>query len=156
MKELSPEHAKEIIKSINYITIATVDEDGQPWNTPVYRSYDEGFSFYWTSWTETQHSQNIAKNPKVFLSIYDSTQAPGTGFGVYVKAKAHVVEDIDEINSALKLYYGQRNLPARQAEEFLGEYPRRLYKAVPEQFWMNDISKINGNHIDLRAKVKLL
>lgn len=30
---------KEIIEKIWYITIATVCEDGKPWNTPVYAAY---------------------------------------------------------------------------------------------------------------------
>ena len=44
----------------------------------------------------------------------------------------------------------------KKAEEFLGDYPRRVYKAIPEKFWINGNDKINGNYIDTRIEVKLI
>jgi general stress protein 26 len=79
--------AKEIIEKIQYITIATVSKDGEPWNTPVYSAYDEDYNFYWISWKENQHSKNIAENNQVFSVIYDSTVPEGTGEGVYIRQK---------------------------------------------------------------------
>jgi Pyridoxamine 5'-phosphate oxidase len=67
-----------------YITIATADSNGQPWNTPLYAAYDEHYNFYWASWTESVHSRNIRQNPAVFLVVYDSTVPEGTGEGIYI------------------------------------------------------------------------
>ena len=39
MNEDFSKRAREIVEKIIYITIATVCEDGSPWNTPVYSSY---------------------------------------------------------------------------------------------------------------------
>lgn len=150
--------AKEIINKILYITIATVSKEGLPWNSPVYSAFDENFNFYWNSWTENQHSQNISNNNDIFLVIYDSTVAEGTGEGVYIKAKAYILTEGQEIERALALLQKRKNKPSsklRSAQEFLGENPRRVYKAIPEKFWMNTYSEMNGKFVDKRIEVQL-
>jgi general stress protein 26 len=148
--------AKEIIEKILYITIATSNTSGEPWNSPVYSAFDQQYTFYWISWKENQHSKNIAENKNVFLVIYDSTVPEGTGEGVYIQAKAYEVSDEKEIEKALKLIYGRINKTPRKVQEFREDYPRRIYKAVPEKIWMNDTSKINGNYIDTRVEISLI
>ena len=63
--------------------------------------------------------------------------------------------DRDEIEHALSYYYGRKNQTPRQPEEFMGEYPRRIYKAVPKKFWLNGEGLINGNYIDKRTEVSM-
>lgn len=152
----SPERAKEIIEKIAYATLATASRNGQPWNSPVYTAFDEKFNFFWASWRENQHSKHIAENPNVFIVIYDSTVPQGTGEGVYIQAKAYALESLEEIAHAMKYHYGRKNKEPRKAEEFLGNYPRRMYKAVPENIWMNSDDRIDGNWIDTREEIKLL
>lgn len=147
--------AKEILSNLRYITIATATKDGQPWNTPVFASYDERYNFYWASWTGTQHSQNIRENPNVFLVAYDSTVPEGSGEGVYVKATAEELNDPDDITRALTCFYARKNKTPRRPEEFMGEYPRRMYKAVPEKFWVNFDIDVKGNPIDTRKEIAL-
>ena len=149
--------AKEIIEKILYITIATSSKDGKPWNSPVYSAFDEHCNFYWASWKENQHSKNIKENNNVFLVIYDSTVQEGTGEGVYIQAKAHEIIDKKEIEIALRYLYKRKGQypKKREAKEFLGDYPRRVYKAIPEKVWMNDVGEVNGNYIDKRVEVKL-
>lgn len=152
------EQAKEIIEKILYITIATASPDGQPWNSPVYSAYDDTYNFYWASWKENVHSKNIGLNDKVFLSIYDSTAPEGTGRGVYVQARAQELADTQEIKEALALLYSRKHQdPAKRApEEFLGEFPRRIYKAIPKKMWINSEDTVQGNFIDTRAEVNLI
>ena len=135
--------AKEIISKIIYITIATVSKDGDPWNSPVYSAYDEQYNFYWASWKDNVHSKNIHATGKAFLVIYDSTVPEGTGEGVYVQAKA------------LKLLYERKNKSPRNVEEFLGDYPRRVYRAIPIKVWINDMDDLRGNNVDVRKEIKL-
>src|SRR3989344_8432811 len=103
--------AKKVINDILYITIATSDKNNQPWNSPVYSAFDKDYNFYWASWRENQHSKNIKENEKVFVVIYDSTVPESTGFGVYMRGKAHQLEtkDVIEIMKALKLLYSRKN-----------------------------------------------
>lgn len=150
---MSIDKAEIIIDKIPYATLATVDDNGQPWNSPVW-SMHEGFTFYWVSWKENQHSKNIRSNGKVFIVIYDSTVPEGTGEGVYIQAKAHEVENKTEIEEILKLRSKTKS-SNRKAEEFMGNYPRRWYKATAEKVWMNGDSNINGNFIDVRREISL-
>jgi general stress protein 26 len=149
------QRAKEIISDILYITIATTTKDGQPWNTPVYSSFDDKYNFFWASWVETQHSKNIGENNNVFLVIYDSTVQEGKGEGVYIKAKAYELTDSTEIEHATKIHYARKNATPRKVEEFLGNSPRRMYKAVPEKVWMNSNAELEGKPIDLRTEITL-
>lgn len=150
------ERAKEIISKIIYLTIATVSKDGQPWNTPVYSAFDAEYNFYWASDQNGQHSRNIAENEKVFIVIYDSTVPEGIGEGVYVQATAKALTDIEEVREASKLLADRKNREPRNPEQYLGEYPRRIYKATPIKFWMNGDGQVNGNYIDTRVEVNLL
>ena len=149
------EKAKKIISEILYITIASISKDGKPWNTPVYSAFDEKYNFFWASWKENEHSKNIQNNPEVFIVIYDSTVPEGTGEGLYIKARAFELNDPKEIQHALKYLYGRKKKIPRNVDEFLTDYPRRVYKAVPEKFWINVEGEVNGNYVDKRIEVKL-
>jgi nitroimidazol reductase NimA-like FMN-containing flavoprotein (pyridoxamine 5'-phosphate oxidase superfamily) len=147
--------AKEIIEQIVYITIASSSRDGQPWNSPVYSAHDDDYNFYWASDKNGQHSKNIRDNPNVFIVIYDSTVPPGAGEGVYCRAEAYELTNQNEVSKALGLLYRRQNQKPRSASEFANDYPRRVYKAVPQQFWMNGDGEVNGNFIDIRTEVNL-
>lgn len=155
MRRSDAERAKEILSKILYITIATVDDAGRPWNTPVYSAYDEHFNFYWASGIDSTHSRNIRLNPDVFLVVYDSTVPEGTGEGVYIKAYAYELVSEHEAEAALRCYYGRANKVPPNPSSFLGSRPRRLYKAVPEQMWVNDLKEVDGTTVDGRVEVDL-
>lgn len=157
MGEELTKRAREIISKILYITIATSDRNGQPWNSPLYSAFDENYNFYWVSWRENQHSKNIKENNKIFIVIYDSTVPEGTGEGIYVQAKAYELNDEKEIENALEFLDGRINKTGHhKAFQFQDNMPRRVYKAVPEKIWINTSAKINGKYIDKRIEVKLI
>lgn len=154
LKDLA-KRAKEIISEREYITIATADETGQPWNSPVYSAFDDEYVFYWGSDTDSQHSKNIAVNNKVFLVIYDSTVTAGEGEGVYVQAIAEVITDKEEKDKAHKLIQDRRPNWYWRREEFDGDTPLALYKATPTSIWMNGEGNKDNHYIDIREEVKL-
>jgi len=145
--------AKKVINDILYLTIATCDKNNQPWNSPVYSAFDKDYNFFWASWKENQHSKNIEENETVFVVIYDSTVPEGTGFGVYMRGKAHQLEQKDIIEKALKLLYSRKGKKPRKPEEFLGVLPRRVYKFVPEQIWVNSEDDVKGKFVDSRVDI---
>lgn len=147
--------AKDILSKILYITIASSGKENQPWNSPVYSAFDVDYNFFWASDQNGQHSKNIKENDHIFIVVYDSTAPVGTG-GVYIKAKAHALTNETKILEALKVLDSRvGKAKKRDASEFLGEYPRRIYKAVPEKFWINDDGDIKGNYNDIRIEVDL-
>jgi general stress protein 26 len=70
--------AKAVLDAIDYATLATVTKDGDPWNTPLAAfRFNDDYTFYWASWQNNHHSQNIRANGKAFIAVYDSTPANG-------------------------------------------------------------------------------
>jgi uncharacterized protein YhbP (UPF0306 family) len=149
------QRAKKVIDEILYLTLATCDNNNQPWNSPVYSAFDKNYNFYWASWKENQHSRNIHENGNVFAVIYDSTVPEGTGFGVYMKGKARQLEknDFVEIMKSLKLLYLRKSKKVKKPEEFLGLLPRRIYKFVPEQVWVNADENIQSHAVDTKIDI---
>lgn len=147
--------AKKVIQEILYITIATSNPQNEPWNTPVYSAFDKNYTFYWASWKENQHSKNINENENAFVVIYDSTAPESTGFGVYMKGKAFQlgIKNSGEMLKALKLLYERKNKKIRKLEDFLGVLPRRIYRFIPEQVWVNSAGDIRGSNIDMRVEI---
>jgi nitroimidazol reductase NimA-like FMN-containing flavoprotein (pyridoxamine 5'-phosphate oxidase superfamily) len=143
----------ELIEKICYLTIATVDPDGQPWNTPVYGAYDTEGNFYWGSNTESQHSKNIYANPKVFIVVYDSTVSAGEGEGAYIRAVAEEIIEESEILRVHSLIQSRRKIPYWTLQDVQGESPIRLFKAAPLQKWLNSEGEKNGVYIDTRIEV---
>jgi len=41
------------------------------------------------------------------------------------------------------------------AANFLNTSPRRVYKAIPEKFWINVDGEIDGQFVDKRVEIKL-
>ncbi len=123
--------AVNILKTLKYMTLATVCEDGSPWNSPVAHSPLKELIFYWGSTEDSVHSQNIRRDKRVFVVVYDSTAPEGTGEGVYMKGYA---EELDEVEGLV-----------------------RMYRFIPEQVWINDAEKdSNGNFLkDFRIELDI-
>jgi uncharacterized protein YhbP (UPF0306 family) len=148
--------AREVIEKIEYINLATVTSEGNPWNSPVYTAYDKDYTFYWASDQANIHSQNISQNSNVFAVIYDSTAPAGEGFGVYLKGTAVMVTNPIEMAKAIALLYGRSKEKLVAIEIFMKRFPRRLYKFVPETVWVNGDGTKDGDFVDIRTEIPLL
>jgi uncharacterized protein YhbP (UPF0306 family) len=148
------ESAKVILSDLLYITLATVDSDGLPWNTPVYAAFDEAYHFFWVSASQVRHSQNIAATHRVAIVVYDSTALAGTGKGVYMQATADEVTDEREIIHALAAL--EKRGWKKPLNEVMGASIHRVYTAVPERMWINTVGSLNGQQLDTRVEVDLL
>ena len=151
MSDYHNKRAREILSKIIYATVATVSNDGRPWNSPVRHILDSDLNIDWFSDKEGQHSKNVRENENVFIVIYDSTVPEGDGEGVYIQAKAIQLENPDEIRLARKIKKG----PDMDApDDFMGEAIRRVYKVIPLKVWMNDVDIKKGIFLrDYRVEV---
>lgn len=140
--------ARAILDSLKFIAIATVGEDGQPWNTIVAPFHFPGeYIYYWISWQENQHSKNIAANRKAFAVAYDSTPDGGAvNNAVYMLVDAQPVDDTQEVAKVAAAI----GIGPSQEPQLLGQDARRLYKIVPNKIWTDGDDEIDGNHIDIR------
>lgn len=154
MAEYHQKRASEIIKSINYATLATVTPEGQPWNSPVYYNWDSRLNIYWVSDKEGQHSKNVDANGRVFIVIYDSTVKEGDGEGVYIQARVTQVTEPEEILAVRRIKKGSHF--EQSPDSFLSDSIRYMYKAVPEKVWLNDAEITNGVFIrDFKVEIDL-
>jgi general stress protein 26 len=145
---------KEIIRQTPIITLATVSLGGEPRSTPVTAAFDEELNCYWTSFSDTRHSENIRENPSVFISLFDLTSNPiQDASGVYIKARASELTDPDEISKAVRYVYERKNKELRDIEEFTGQNRKRLYKAIREQCWVSLKEDFDIDPTDSRKEI---
>lgn len=146
--------ANEIFQKIPYLNLATVSNDGKPWNTAVWYAKDEDYNLYFVSPKNTVHAKNIHDSPMGFVTIYDSTAPEGQGVGLYIECTVSEVKDVKSIVKAIGcLYKAKKN--KRQSIEFISTAPRRIYKVTPLQMWVNDAEEQNGLFLDYRIEVSL-
>ena len=90
-----PALARSIIEANRYLTLATADEAGLPWASPVWFASADLQEFFWVSSPDARHSRNLTARPEVAVVIFDSGQPIGTGRGVYLSARAEQVPEPD-------------------------------------------------------------
>lgn len=155
MQDKLSSRAKEIIENVTYLTIASVTKDGEPWNSPVFGSYDTEYNFYWNSKKSAQHSKNIRNNPSIFIVIYDTNKVWGEGEGVYIQARAEELVKDNEIEVALACHFARKKKPIQPVQDFKGDSYLRIYKAVPTKAWCNTGKRVGGHFTDKRVEIKL-
>jgi hypothetical protein len=147
--------ALELLSGPPYFNVATAI-DGQPWNSPVWAARDHDLNLYWSSWIKAVHSENIANNPRVFLTLFDSTRERGTNNMrcLYLQCTAAAIEDPIEVRNAFALLYPGEPVTI---ENFLGASQKRIYRATPLRAWLNCLSEreLTPSTIKMRAEVPL-
>ena len=141
------------------MTLATADESGKPWSSPVFFAHDDEYSLYWVSYTEATHSKNIRARKEVGIVIFDSTAPEGEGDGVYFDAEAYEIDDVTQINHAMK-FLGEKvkldEYRVKSIDEVTGNALWRIYMARPSTISTLSGTTINGQYVDRRVAVDIL
>ena len=87
------EMTKDLIKENKFLSLATIDNDGNLWTTPLSYSYDNEYNFYFTSELDSQHIINIIDNPNVSFTIFDSTKRVSDVDGLQIRG---IVGEVDK------------------------------------------------------------
>ncbi len=137
-----------ILFESSFMTLATADDAGAPWATPVEFSCDEELRFYWTSHVDARHSRNVRGNARAALSIYDSTQTPGVRAevqGVYAEGSVEELreEDLAAVLPRLRRWIEWREAShpqrSRAAADSSGDATAwRQYRLTPEKLYALD------------------
>jgi hypothetical protein len=133
----SADAARSIIDSSLYMVLATADETGRPWPSPVYFAVSGYTEFFWVSSPEATHSRNISVRPEVGIVIFDSRVPIGTGQGVYMPAAAEQVTGPElqrgiDVFSRRSLEHGAAAWP----NDVQAEAGVRLYRATAAEHSM--------------------
>lgn len=134
--------AREILDANLYLTLATADEEGRPWASPVYYASEDRADFYWVSDPEARHSRNLAVRPAASAVVFDSRAAIGTGQAVYLALVAEQVRGTEiergiAIFSRVSVSHGG---PEWTVEDVSEPARLRLYRATATDWWELDAS----------------
>jgi nitroimidazol reductase NimA-like FMN-containing flavoprotein (pyridoxamine 5'-phosphate oxidase superfamily) len=146
--------ARRIIDENVYMTLATADETGRPWASPVYYAADGYAHFHWVSLPEATHSRNLAARRQLAIVIFDSRAAIGTGQAVYMEARAEEL-DGEALEYGIEVFSRESQAdgaPAWGLERVVPPAPLRLYRAVATRHWLLDPDHSPG---DARTEVRL-
>jgi uncharacterized protein YhbP (UPF0306 family) len=144
-------HARSILAATSYVVLATADDTGHPWATPVWFAPDVLDRLYWLSWPGARHSMLIERRPEIALTVFDSTVAPYTGTAFYASARARQCAD-EEVDEALRIC-NRRSIADGIGEltrqQVIGESRLRPYVAEIIEAWVLDPDA----EVDQRAPV---
>jgi uncharacterized protein YhbP (UPF0306 family) len=132
--------ARAIIDGNKYMVLATADEDGRPWISPVYYVPEAYREYFWLSWPGTRHSRNVAARPEVSIVIFDSQVRIGGAQAVYMSAEVDRPGGADlergiEIFSRVSQSHGARPWTLEDVSE---PARLRLYRAKASEHWILD------------------
>lgn len=143
MKEDFPAHSAlfEQVRRTPYITVST--GNGCPRATPLYFSLCKikgALCVVWRSSTLATHSKQIVHTPSASGVIFDSTQLPGTGIGLYLDGSVSVIKDIEDIREALSRLKERSDHAKDAIEDYTDKNSsQRLYAMEIRQAWMNGV-----------------
>jgi nitroimidazol reductase NimA-like FMN-containing flavoprotein (pyridoxamine 5'-phosphate oxidase superfamily) len=131
--------ARSSIDENRYMTLATADEHGSPWASPVWYSPVEYLEFLWVSVPEARHSENLAVRPELAIVIFDSHEAGGWK-ALYMSAVAKQLPEPD-IDDAIRIFsrHGEaQGLRAWMRADVLPPARHRLYRATVSEHFVLD------------------
>ena len=123
---------RSVIDANRFMTLATADEHGTPWASPVWFARPDERRFLWVSRPTTRHSRNIAARPDVAIVIYDSQTTPDERQAVYIEATATQLEG-EEVDAGISAFSREsltQGLPEWPRERVTEPADFRLYQAT--------------------------
>jgi nitroimidazol reductase NimA-like FMN-containing flavoprotein (pyridoxamine 5'-phosphate oxidase superfamily) len=124
--------AAQIIDANRYLVLATADQHGVPWVSPLWYAHAGYREFFWVSDPQARHSQNIGIRPGVSIVIFDSSGRPGAASAVYISGTAGMVAGPD-LERSIEIYSRrslEQGLPAWTPSSVQAPARHRLYRAV--------------------------
>lgn len=93
-------NVREILDNNLLGALATLNEDGSPWVVPVH-VFSDNEAVYWFSLEDKQHSQNVAHDPRVSITLFSPDMSYGPK-AVYINGDAETL-GVDATTEAKKL-----------------------------------------------------
>lgn len=127
--------ARDVLDSVRYVVLSTIDEDGRTRTSPVYFTPHRYEDLYWVSDRTTHHSHNLARDARVSGVVFDSMRPPAETQAVYVTGTALEIPE-DELEPHLPVAFDPERRGGRrfEPEELLGAADLRLW-ALHVESW---------------------
>lgn len=95
--------ARQVIDASRYLVLATADQHGVPWASPVWYAHASYREFFWVSHPQARHSRNIETQRQVSIVIFDSSVRPGAAQAVYISGTAELTTG-SELRRSIEIY----------------------------------------------------
>jgi uncharacterized protein YhbP (UPF0306 family) len=148
---IDPAHlaqVQQILRTEQFLTLATVDRSGFPWASPLLYGYDAGLTLYWSSAIASRHSVNLEQTQgRCAVTMFDSHASPGKIAGLFLTGNGELVPE-DQVAQAMEhLFARMDQRPDRTAADYLGDSPRRFYQFQPREVWITGDRVPVGNQL---------
>lgn len=132
--------ARAVLDANSFMTLATADEAGVPWATPVWFATADYRELYWVSSPTARHSRNLAARATLSIVVFDSTVQPLTGQAVWLAGTATQVppEDLERGLAVFSQASVRDGLAEWGQERVTGDAPLRLYRATATEHYILD------------------
>lgn len=154
------EMTKGIIENNKFLSLATVDNDGKVWSTPLSYSVDDDYNFYFTSELDSKHIINIMDNPEVSFTIFDSTKRVSDIDGLQIRGIVGQVDE-SELEGVVKHYYERVFKDPEERAEWEAPYTYfledeqpiyRFFQIMPIEIYKRDTENLDA---DRRIKIDI-
>jgi len=129
--------ARSIVDTNRFMTLATADESGLPWASPVWYAPADYRELYWVSSPEARHSRNLAQRPQLAIVIFDSHE-PGGWKALYMSAVAEQLTDVDGGIEGFSRRSAEQGMPLWRRDDVLSPARHRLYRATVSEHFVLD------------------
>jgi len=79
---------QEALSRTDTMALATLDEDGGSWTSPVQFQHDASLHLYFASLPDARHVRNLQRDPRVSAAIYSYPGPPGGNLCLQIKGTA--------------------------------------------------------------------
>lgn len=114
--------ALKVLSNAKLGTLATINEDGSPWSTPVQLSFRDG-AIVWYSGIDAAHSQNLVRDNRVSITIVELNEGPSKAVFVSSRVK---ISDKTSYNEQYQKTMTEYFVPLGELDESKSE-PNRYY-----------------------------
>lgn len=127
---------KKYVAKSSLMQLATVRDD-RPWVCSVYYVVDSKLNLYWLSYPSRRHSQDIAHNANVAVTIAVKQDMPVVG--VQAEGRATMVKNVALVAKIMPLYIKKYGVGKNFLKNFsLGTNRHALYCFEPSRFVLFD------------------
>lgn len=131
-------YVRHMLATGRHATMATVNADGSPHNSPFYLITDDTLQHvYFGSHPQSMHVQNVVRTGQLFVVMYDLMR----GGGLYIQAEhGHQLQG-DELVRALGFHNARNKRDGKKIIDLSyyqqGDNPQRMYGADITKMWVN-------------------
>ena len=159
MAERSPaQRARVLLEQESEMTLATIDDGGRPWVSPVFYALDDEHRLYWTSDVDARHSAALRTAAAVAIVVHG--RLDGRTDAVYLDATAVELSGEAEVREGIAVMArGNDRQPDRWwidgIDDVTGDGPWRVYRATPQEVWVRELRTKGGRRVVGRVPADL-